>query len=481
MPIPEGLEPLSTLPRAAAEEAVDRTLRTTHDAIRFTDAAAQALGPRGYECEWVKPGGSRRLYARDPDRPGWIVAQCIVELSLDVPPPPPWADEVLLPDGTRTKLFSDRPKPQPEGPDQRSAELRLIEGERVAQWAYDQGGRWRERARGRGDGNDSSLPFLHDPRRLDRDSQRPHPLFLRDDLDPDGHSPRELAAMFAALDFRRFSAVRVWMPHPMPGGPALAARRAVWELRKASFEGRFAYPAAGWIVLDGYVADVVATGATFDAAFAAWQDAVRLHDPVPRDTRTTPEERARAEREFERALEQEAQAEPEVERLPDGTLRTSMRAVIRFEPPVQMPFPPHRPECCPAVAIHLPDPPELPAAWRAAGFTDIVRLVAEDGECAHGFVAREPHGGYWFVGEVAARQLDPATLRDTVRAQPEIAFPSLPDLGKYRWRSSEFTVLAPGGRALGPLVRTGGSAGGGPHTGGFEPPARFMVIWSRPA
>jgi hypothetical protein len=63
---PEGLEPISPLPRNVAEQAVDRTLRTTHDAIRFTPAVAEAMGPRAYECRWVKPGGSRRLYAPPP-------------------------------------------------------------------------------------------------------------------------------------------------------------------------------------------------------------------------------------------------------------------------------------------------------------------------------------------------------------------------------------------------------------------------------
>jgi hypothetical protein len=163
---------------------------------------------------------------------------------------------------------------------------------------------------------------------------------------------------------------------------------------------------------------------------------------------------------------------------------------IWFVPPVKMPFPPQRPECVPAVAIPLPEPPSLPEAWRAAGFSEVIRLIDEEGTVAHGFLARGPEGSSWFVGEAAAPHLDPATLEEQARAvEREVErrdreiwggtpYPGLTNTSP--WHTTNLTVLADGGRRIGPLVSTGWSGGKGPDTSGFEPPQAYSVMWSRP-
>jgi hypothetical protein len=297
----------------------------------------------------------------------------------------------------------------------------------------------------------------------------------------------------AALDLGRHSAVRVRVPFPIPGGPALAARRAVWELRKASFEGRWAYPGSGWVVLDGYLAEVKATGATLDAAVIEWERAMAVHNPVPRDSRVTQAEIDANERILEELLEKEGDSDPNQppthETDDQGNQRVSMRAVIRFVPPREMPWPAHRPELAPAVAIPLPPQPELPAAWRAAGFTRVVRLISETGRFSHGFHAGQPDGGFLFVGEEAARVVDPSDLRTflvALEAEGErevlAAFGGrLPAPARaYKWKTSEFSILG-NGRAVGPLKRTSSSMTEEPPTSGYEPAARWSLIWSRPS
>ncbi len=490
--LPEGFEAVSALPRGVATEALDRSFRTTHDAIRFTDALARRLGDRGYECPWTKQNGSRRLYARDPARAGWIVATALLELSLDVPEPPDFTRKLRLPDGSLVDMpGSDRPRPQPEGPDQRSCQLRLIDGERVAQWTFDGGGRLGERMRGTGDLGVDGLPIALDRRLLVPSQQRPHPVLLRADLDPDGHAPADLAERVAACDLAASCRIRVRLPADIPGGPALASRRVVWQLRRDSLAGTWSYPAAGWIVADGYLGDVRASGATLESAFAEWKRAVDLYNPQPRDTRQTPEELERIRREIDAGddgWDDDDGDEPKVEAEP-GKQKMGMRMRIVIEPPRQMPWPPHRPESVPAVAIRLPEPPVIPAAWRAQGFERVVRLIDEEGTFEHGFLAPAGWPGFLFVGERAAAHLDPAKLRDELVAVDREADRADREMWgdqasrwrrKYRWTTSHFTVLAPGGRGPGPLKRTGAGYNPEPDHSGFEPPQTWSVVWCRP-
>ena len=397
-----GLIRLGRLTQDEAFLALRRSLPRTVDAVRLFDLVEARLGDQGVRDYWANPR-ERCLLVRDVAHEGWFLPRRLIYLELDRPPPPssPLVD-IELPDWL--KAPEALPPTEPEvvtlGPPGRPARLRLEEGAAYVDLTYDDRGRVHGSMGSVGDlffsGLSKTEPFHVDTHA--RPAQTPPlGLMVRDDLRPEGHALDALASMVLALRPDQADAGRVWVPAVTPGGVTGAWTRGLWHLRTASWEDRLS-STAGWVVIDAFNGMALATGATFDEAFAAWQECVRTVQPLP-----------------------PVELEPDLDVLPDRPPSAAFDEVHRtatfdtgtfqivFHPPVILSWPEPRPENVPAIAVPIPATPSVPAGLTAIGFGRVVRLFGEQGEAAFAFV-RDEADGFTLVGDDALGAIDHRTL-----------------------------------------------------------------------
>ncbi|MCA9638670.1 MAG: hypothetical protein KC420_21720 [Myxococcales bacterium] len=232
----QGLIPVGALPVREVRRALKTSLSTMDAAIRLFNALVDRLGAAAYvDPAAAAPG--RRLHLRDRDDPSWLVPQPLIEIRpmehvrggtlamIRTGPDIPSEDR---PEGWQPgdpPWFPKPPLPEivPRGPTMFAGALLLREGPATIEIRYDERGVlcestvsggdsfWAVRAPGR-------LPFMIDPSSRGA-SVRPHSLLCRGDLH-DHLAADELAAMLAETEQPSRVGFRVWLPVPLPHGPA---------------------------------------------------------------------------------------------------------------------------------------------------------------------------------------------------------------------------------------------------------------------
>jgi hypothetical protein len=149
-----------------------------------------------------------------------------------------------------------------------------------------------------------------------------------------------------------------------------------------------------------------------------------------------------------------------------------------------MDWPAGEPENVPAVALPLPARRRAPDRLGVMGFTRTVRLIGDHGEVAHGFVRTDPKG-LTFVGEEAARAVDPATFDGDLKAADERQRQEDLEVWgevtsrrrtEYPVRMISYAVLARNRRETTKPVVTSVSHMAGFSPGGLDEGAKWMIF-----
>ena len=505
-----GLIPVSHRTMHEASLAVKRSLPTMDHAVRLIDEVTAQLGDRA----WRDPEGGervRRVLVRDAEHAEWIVPFALVEQqhgpAPEAEPTPPqpkppkpatketssaaaWPVPVDAPEGWTWddlpfRADDARPEILPAGPTMRPGQVTLGEGPASCTLHYDARG-WR-----RGLSQSAYDQFTHlryygvKPYMIDPTGRPttplPHSLLCRADLDAAGHTLAAFARMVCESKIAESVAVRVRAPAALPGGPLGCWQRAQAALREILWKGELP-EAAQWILVDGYEAIARGFAGSLDAALAAWRDEVERVEPLPPGANKIaalppPPAPPMPEEEIPEAGEYED---------PDGRFKVFSTGIMtmNFEPPPRDPnepppleWPSPGVETTPAVAIPLPPPPALPDAYRAAGFTRVVRLVGGYGHVHHGFLRQEGEG-FTLVGEGVADIIDPATVAAEIDAVDEAdrAFlASVPPHLRARWdawsmpfRFVTYGCWDGGHQKRVPLQKGGGQFGGALSAGSLD-------------
>ena len=448
-----------SLPPHHARHAVRQTLGTMMQAHQAFDAAAEALGERGF----VDPSGERadrRLHLRDPDDPRAVFARVFVHLrsggsammgpAIRTTPPgtkpvvPIDAPEGWTPDQPRWDLPERRIDILPKGPDMHGGKLKLRDGPSFFELVYDNDGRQAETVEHGGDFRAAWLFGATRPWQLDPNAARPQDppirLLLRKDLDVHGWPAARMGAAIAEMADSNHCPARVLMPVPVPGGPLqcwINVKRAVAR-HIAGVDADW----TGWMALDGLRGEVVVTAETREEAEAACRARIEAERPTQRRPEPFDPEKAAAEanavfakqdEEHERAIAQikaereakrrgeggvvsldEQRLDPQTGEIKDRRGKTvggkigQMNMVLRgTESAIE--WPEDRPEHAPIVLVPVPRAAALPDAWRAAGFATQQRLLGDDGRMETAFI-RETDDGFIAVGARIAERIDPGLI-----------------------------------------------------------------------
>lgn len=422
----EGLVRLDTRPQAEATEALNRCLPSMRDAEALFTLVVEALGHRGSLDPWSTPD-ERCLLVHDRERPEWVVPQRLLYLVTDWAPPPMIPVHIELPPDMerRNKRLQERLAREAEAraqsevvalaPGGRPGRVAMHLRDAVYQITYGARGQAIEWMASRGDGWASSEPERF-PFTLDPHAQPPQvppiPLLTDARLVP-GISLAQLAQLVAEMPIEEAIPARVRLPVPQPGGATGAFQRALNALRMAEWEDR-AENAACHVVVDAWNASAMVYGADFDAAWADWQDLVRAALPLPPvPARPAP------------AIPEPVPMEPEAPTAAQGpndpaTMSMSASFEIVIHPPLILDWPEVRAENVPAVALPLPERPDVPRELLALGFSRTIRLFGDHGEVGFAFV-RDDEGGFTLVGDEAVAALNLAALEaDMVRIWNEV-------------------------------------------------------------
>ena len=389
-------------------EALRHSLPGMEQAVQLFERAIQVSGARG----WEDPdrGVSRRLFLRDPIDPSFVVAQPLLEHQTEEQLARS-SFEIQIPiSGMPAQAQPPKPAPPPQPAidipsrtaNMRAGTLTVFEG--AAKMAL----RFGKQGQSAGGEISSGDPFCFQrhrdrPFHVDPGARPPAPppvsLLCAEDLDPSGHSVDDLARrIVAATTLAAAVPARVRTPVPIPFGPHGAWQRALPKIREALWEQRIP-AAARFVVADGYIGAAIAHGTTREEALASWQEQVQTIEPLSPDRWNV------------RALPEP----PPVERPPridlgDGTtlLHLGLFKVEIPPTPTDLAWP-RRLEDTPAVLLPLPELPEVPPSFRAAGFARTMRLCGALGQISH-VLCREDPEGMTLVGEAILDLIDPATL-----------------------------------------------------------------------
>lgn len=246
--------------------------------------------------------------------------------------------------------------------------------------------------------------------------------------------------------------VRVWMPALVQGGVEGTWWRSLVTLKRLFWED-VVPPDARRVVVDSFDGTAVAWGDTLEEVASRWEQEVWRVKPRPPVEPELPDD---LPDETEVVTEGEETVDPEtgIKTLP------VMKATFVIRAPVITPWPTPIPENVPAVLVTLPPfPTEVPAAWRAHGFTLWRRVIGERGEVGHVLVRPDAEGGYTLVGEGILDAVDPATLdaqidAETTRTRADwpkgFGVPPWVKL-EYPFESAFYTAWDPARRAPAPL------------------------------
>lgn len=404
------LRDLSAHSVARIRATFERSVPTMASARRLFDLVQERLGDRAV-LDPATADFEHSLVPSDPERPGWYLPETVLYLSE--------RSDVHEPGGVGPGGGAETVLPTGGGP----GKLLVRCGPAEVTWRFGQDGVLATFSFTGGDPADRSrdpeVPIRIDPHM--RPAQfAPVSLLLRADLDPGGVPLERLAEWIVALRPLERHHVRVHLPVPIQGfwrGAWWHGRRRLKEL---AWRGELPEGPC-WLVVDGWNGAALASGDTFEEAFAAWREQVQRVQPVRPPDRVTRNREARARREArKRAIDlawAERTAAQKVVRLP-GTgperhIISSGPVTITAVAPVQVDWPEARPENVSAVALRLPASPPIPESLRRNGFQRVLPLVSERGEWAFAFLRVDPDG-YTLVGEDAVDAIDVDTLDEAL-------------------------------------------------------------------